>query len=356
MAAPNVTKSNAYNWAGGGPQSGTTPITAPARFFRYKSFKGNAKKDGEDDEGYTGQRNIFQGYDVTTGSSEPEIEDKIRPDEIIGDVLRGFLGGCTSEKQAETIAYEHTFEESADGDLPFIGYFQGFNVGNGEDAKPKRFDDCAVSKLEFKFSTKETPTFTASHAGNIPIFGVTEPTLVYATPRIPPILATQVRVYLDALDGTIGTTLMAGWMEGSVSADNQIELDQDMGANFGVSRKDMGALKVEGDFKRRHIDTDLQRQFITGSSTGTTPIDENEEYMLRYVATGGMIKDALGADTIYPYKFQLDVPYIVITENEPSEEGDGPKTYDIKWKAMPDENGDTITALLQNKVTTYAPA
>ncbi len=354
----NVTKSNAYNWAGGGPQSAMgTPLAAPTRLFKYKSFKGGAKKDTTDDEGHTGSRNKLQGVDVTGGSSAPNIEDVIRPDEIIGDLIRGLLGSCDTSRWLTTAAYKHTFEESEDGDLPPLGFFQGYNVGSGEDGKPKRFDDCIVSKMDFKFSTKETPSFTAETAGNLPIFGVTEPTLVYATPRIPPLLAPQLRVYWDPIGGEdpIGTTLMAGFMEGDVSVDNKIETDRDQDADFGVTRKDMGGLELGGGFKRRHIDTDLQRQFITGSPTGTTPIETNEEGMLRYEVTGGMIKEASGTPTIYPYIFRLDILNAIITENEPTEEGDGPKTYDLKWKAIPDETNTSVSAFLQNKVTTYAP-
>jgi len=350
-----VTKSNAYNWGGVAPQSDFgTPAAAPARLSKYKDFKGNAKKNFEEDTGHSGTRNMTQGIDITGMTAEPEIGGTLKPDEILGDVLRGFFGSCDSTQQAETVAYEHIFEESEDGELLPLSIFQGYNVGTAEEQKPKRFADQVISKLDFKFSTKETPTFTANHAGDFPTFGITEPSLVYPTPRVPPFLAPQIRVYLDEIGGTIGTTLMPGFMEGDVSLDNQIELDAKHGGDAWETIKDMGDLKVEGGFKRRHIDTDLQRVWATGAADGTSPVLVNEEYMLRYEFTGGMIKDALGVDTIYPYKFQLDIMNIVITENDPSESGDGARTYDIKWQALPDETGATATALLQNKIATYA--
>jgi hypothetical protein len=350
-----VTKSNAYNWGGLAPQSAFgTPAAAPARLSIYKDFKGNAKKNFEEDEGHSGARNMTQGIDITGMSAEPEIGGLLKPDEILGDVLRGFFGKVTTARWLTSAAYKHDFEESDDGDLFPYSIFQGYNVGSSEVQKPKRFADQVISKLDFKFSTKETPSFTANHAGDFPTFGITEPSLVYPTPRIPPFLAPKLRVYLDDIGGTIGTTLLDGFMEGDVSLDNQVELDAEHGGDAWETAKDMGGLKSEGGLKRRHTDTDLQREWATGAADGENPTLDNEEGMLRFEVTGGMIKEAAGTATIYPYIFMLDIMHAVFTENDPSESGDGARTYDIKWQALPDETGDTAKAFLQNKIVTYA--
>ena len=346
----STTKPNRYNWGGIAPQSAErTPASAPSRLGRYTDFSGNAQKEDEEDEGHSGNRNLIQGVDILAAYSEPEYGDKIRPDEVIGDFLRGFFGTVTSTQQESTVAYTHAFEE--DEDLPFYSFFQGYNVDSEE---AKRFADLLVSKLEFNFNAKETPTWTGTLTGNFPDFDITEPSLTYPDRIV--LFAPQLTVYLDETSGTIGTTEMPGFKEGSVSMDNGIETEPLPGGDFGETQKDMGALNVEGSFIQKHIDTDIQRRWATGASDGADPIAVNEEYQLRFELTGAFIKDGSGADTTYPYLFRLDVHNIVISNVDPTEDGDDARSYESTWKAIPNSSNITVSAYLQNKVTSYASA
>lgn len=344
-----ITPTNAYHYFGIATENPSAPGTAVPvqKFGAYKTFNDGAVINNEPDEGHVGARSITLSNDRVSASSEPEINDRLRPDDEFGYFLYHLLGAddVTQNIPSTGLSYKHKFTESQIG-LPTATIYQGYNY---DADTAKSMAGCVCDSLSFNFNPAQAPTVTAKYKGDFPVFGVTEPTLSYST--TPSFKAGQMAVYLDDYaTGTIGATAMTGFKEASVTLTNQVTIDPKVGGTLGQNNKDVGNLTISGTYTRKYTadDEDYQRFWATGAFDGTTPSTEGVFKKARFAYTGPMI------ETSYPYLFQLDILKMEITDVKPTQDGEGAKTFAHTFEGVVDTStGTSVEMVLQNKIASY---
>lgn len=342
------TATNAYHYFGlatENPLAEGTPVPVQ-KFGAYKSFNDGAAIGNEPDEGHVGGRSITLSNDRVAATSEPDINDRFRPDDAFGYFLYHFFGADTVTRNIPStgLSYKHEFKESNIG-LPSATVYQGYNY---DADTAKSMAGCVCDALTFNFNPNNAPTVQAKYKGDFPTFGVTEPTLAYST--TPSLKAGQLSVFIDDFGGSIGATPMTGFQEAQLTVSNQITTTPKVGGTYGQNEKDVGILNVEGSFTRKYTDDaeDYQRIWGTGSFAGTTPTTDGLFKLLRFKYTGPTI------ETIYPYLFQFDILKAEITDVKPTFDGEGKKTFAHTFKGVVATATNTsIEAILQNKIPTY---
>ena len=334
---------NAYHYlriATENPSAPGTPV-APQKGIRYESFDPGVNKEEDEDKGASGSKNPLINIDITRAYSEPNFTDRLRFDDALGYFLKHYYGTdvVTRNIPSTGLSYSHAFAEAASLDTATLT--EGFNVGS---ETAKTMSGCQCNSLEFKFSLDAAPRITASYIGGYRVHGATEPSLTYATTR--PAQAGQIDVYCDAYGGTIGSTLLPGVREISLTLNNGLTAVAEAADDFGETSIDQDLVSITGSLTRRYDGTDYERIFDTGSDSGTTPTTEPLEKLLRVKYTGPMI------ETIYPYIFQLDILRANVKVKSPRGM-EGMKTEEWEIKGLANASGLSSAALLQNKIATY---
>lgn len=344
MVTPTAT--NAYHYAAIATENPLAEGTAVAaqKFPAYKTFNDGAAITNEPDEGHVGARSITLSNDRVAAVGEPDINDRLRPDDAFGYFLYHFFGADTPTRNIAStgLSYSHAYTESSTG-LPSATIYQGYNYDNDT---AKTMAGCACDTLAFNFNPTQAPTIQAKYKGGFPTFGAVEPTLSYST--TPSFKAAQLAVYVD--DTTIGTTKMTGFKEASVTLSNQLTSLPKVGGTFGENELEIGNLKVEGTYTRKYTadNEDYQRIWGSGSASGTTPESTGLFKKLRFEYTGPII------ETTYPYLFQLDILNAEITDVKPTFDGEGGKTFAHTFTGVVNTATSTsVAATLQNKIETY---
>lgn len=333
-------KSNTFHYAGIGIEDVDGTAVAPDVLQKYQDFKGNAKIETEVDEGHMGTRGKGTETTRVKAYAEPEITDRIRWDGGIEQMCKAFCGSAVSTRNIPTtgLSYTHVYDEA--DTLPTYTYTHGFNVGS---ETARTFAGCVCNTLEFNFPTEEAPTVTAGFISNFPVFGATEPTLTYTTTKAAQ--SGQLKVFWGDV-GSTPSTPIPGLQEASVSLNNNFEATVAAGNTWGTVDKDMGDLTVEGNFTLKYYDTDYQREWATGTTSGTAVNTENLAKALRFQYEGPTI------ETSYKYDFTLDIKNAEITDVVPSEGGDGSKTFEFSFTGALDSSSDKFGLSITSKIPT----
>jgi len=118
-----------------------------------------------------------------------------------------------------------------------------------------------------------------------------------------------------------------------------------MGTAFGGVAKDMGDMVVEGSFTVKYQGDDYQREWATGSLSGTSVLAEGVQKALRFKYLGPQI------ESTYYYYSLVDVLKAEITNVTPSEGGDGPKTFEVEFQGMLNDSGVKVSGEIMSKLT-----
>lgn len=315
--------SNSFHYLGIGKEDTEHTAVPPTCFIKYSDFKGNATIETEEDGGHMGGRGKVSNVDRTKAFSEPEIQDRLRPEGGLEHILEMFFGNVMSGAVAgSTGAYQHDFNE---GDtLPSYTLTHGFNYAS---EKARQFAGCMMNEVEFTFKTDESPSYSTKLIGDYPKFGVDEPTLSFAV--APPFKSNQLKVYLSQVGANITEDdLIACFIEGKVKLGNSLESSVCASRDYGEVDKDMGDLIVEGSMTIKYTQ-DTQRIWATGSILGEEVSALNFARALRFAYEGGEIEESNAN-----FKFQLDVFNAEITNVTPTEGGDGSKTFELEFTGM----------------------
>lgn len=334
---------NAYHYlfiAKENPSAPGTPVAAQ-KGIRFEDFDPGMKKEIDEDHGHSGARNTLIARDPVKAYSEPNATDRLRPDDALGYLLDALYGKDTVTRNIPDtgLSYAHTFTEDTLGTYTLT---EGFNVGS-ETAKTIAGAQC--NSLEFKFSMDSAPRVTPSFIGGYPVYGVTEPTITYSTTKS--IRASQLDVFCDNYNGgTIGTTLLPGFREATITVNNGLNPVVESDDDFGETSIDQDKVSLTANLTRRYDGTDYERIYATGAADGTTPTTDALEKILRFKYTGALI------ETTYPYIFQFDILHADV-EVKSTRSGDGMKMENWTITGLTNASGFTSQALLQNKVASY---
>ena len=330
------TPAASFHYAGLTKEAVENTFVAASKFIKYSDFKGNKKIETVEDKGHTGSRGIDTNIIRTLAYAEPQIDDALRPDGGLEELLHAFFGSVNTTHPGTT-AYLHAFTP---GDaLPTYSLTHGFNYST---EVAWGYSGATCDSLEFALPTDDLPSVSAKWISNFPTAGVVEPTLTFAT--TPPFKPTQLKAYMCAPNGTpAGGDVISGFQEAKVTLSNNQEKGFSAGDTYGLITKDLGAMTVEGSFTKRYTG-DFQREWATLTSNGTAVSQESFSKLLRFEYIGSII------ESTYPYKFVLDLPAVEIIDVVPVEAGEGAKTMEVKFQGMAGSTLQKAIASVQSKV------
>lgn len=330
------TPSNSFHYAGAAKEVVENTALAPTKLWKFQDFKGGAVIESEESKGHTGSRGLTDEIIRTKAYAEPEIKDLLRPDASLEQIMFAFFGAGTPTIQGSGPSYKTEF--TAADELSTFSITHGFNYS---DDLAKVFTGAVCDNLEFGFSTEESPNITHKWMSNFPKFGVAEPTLTF--PTTPAFKASQLQVLIGEV-GSVPTTPLGCFKEGKATLSNNGEIGICAGDTFGIVSKDLGELGVEGSMTTRYV-SDMQREWATGSSSGTDVSEDGFARAIRFILTGGNI------ETTNNYQFILDILNAEITALDPTESGDDAKTFDWSFKGMVDDTNQKVKATVVSKLT-----
>lgn len=331
------TPANSFHYAGAAKEVTENTGLAPTKLWKFSEFNGGATIETEEDKSHTGSRGLTTEIIRTKAYAEPEIKDLLRPDASLEQLLLAFFGAGTPTIVGTSLAYKTEFTPA--DVLSTWSITHGFNYST---EVARIFTGAVCDSLEFNFNTEESPTVNHKWMSNFPTFGAAEPTLTFPTTKA--FRPTQLSVLIGDV-GTVPTTPLGCFKEGKATLSNNGEIGICAGDDFGIVSKDLGELGVEGSMTTRYV-TDMQREWATGSSSGEDVSEDGFARALRFMLEGPVI------ESTYNYQFILDILNAEITELNPTESGDGAKTFDWSFKGMVDGNNQKVKATVQSKTST----
>lgn len=305
-------------------------------FPKYETFDPNPTRTVEEDNGHTGTDTLLLGKDRTVWSASPSFTDKIRLAEGFEDWMFLLLGKHDTptkvESEASTAYRWKIYRDVSDPlDLPWATLKQGFNWST---AKAESYIEAMVNSIELTLDADKSPTYTANFLSNHPEYNKTEPTRVFPSTEYK-FKANQGKIYIGASGSTINQLKALNPLDcysaANLSISNGLEVNPCGGTPFGQVDKDVNPLTANGsitmDYNENNMD--LEAEYVTGSSSGTSPTEEGlfKAILIEYI---GKKIETVGSNHYY-MTLQIYMPRVEITDVTSPRAGAEKKTITLTF-------------------------
>lgn len=314
---------------------------SPLVLVRGSEFNHEREISMEDDEGHMGTATTRMSSYRTSATANPSYTDKCRYKEGWEDIWLLLLGsddGTSSHairKEAVTGvdgAYKYTFKVNVESPQEpyFATLYNGFAKSpNNDDAY--KYEDALLSEFELSGSNEEAPTYTSTFATNYPKVNQTNPARVFPAKTVFPKSA-DVSIYIApqgdyASIEDISQYEYPCYLEWSFNVNNNIESVPCSGDDFGESTKVLGNREGEVNITVPYTEATkhLEKEFETGSATGTTVTTENDLRTVWIVMENGRI-----GETSQAYQTVIKIPQIVMTSVYSEQSGSDAKQIELQ--------------------------
>jgi len=358
MAGASSTPPNSLNYA----SFGVNPVVEAARiegqvttavFPKYETFDQGIDMKTDDDEGHTGTDILLLGKDRTEASAAPSFKDKIRLGEGFEDLAFMLLGkhdevvaavvGATTAKK--WVIYRDVSDPE---DLAWCTILQGFNW---DTATAEAYVEAMVNTLEMTFDANASPTYKADFVSDFPLYNQDEPTLTYPSTEHR-FKTGQTSIYLAPV-GTAESTIITGstyladcYTNASLTLSNNMETSICGGVTFGQSNKDQkpftGKGKIKMDYNSGNMN--LEAEWATGSTSGTTPTQDSLFKAMVIKVTGKLIETVSGPPNVPVYMdLQIFLPKVEIIKPTSPRSGKDKKTVEYDYEVVNYGTTDPVT-------------
>lgn len=258
----------------------------------------------------------------------PETDSSIQRSRAIkvGELIEGTLSGFVRSDEFAFLSYLHmgavntagagadkTHTITAAAQLPYATIYNAFD----STALVSRMADCRVPEVSVAGGSGRALSYGARVLGLVGIEGETDPVL--ATSTVEPLVYPNV----TATYNSVTTDIVEAFTIRSTRAASVIQGDTGMTASDSVT----GRWGVEGTLRVLFETDAIWRDYLTGTTTGTTHSQTINEVPLNILASRSATNDEVS--------FDMNAAEIRRVQLVPDPSGN-PLFYDIEWSAKPD--------------------